>query len=158
MPAREAHILTLTADNEFGVLTRITAQIRREGWNIKSLSAEETADPSISRITLALQCFDATLPSVAARLSRLACVRHVSAYDEKRCICRELAVARVKDTPEARAVIGRFAAQTISNENGALLVQLAETPKALDAFLEALRGAGEVDSARSGAITLEKEY
>ena len=157
MPAREAHILTLTVDNEFGVLTRITAQIRREGWNIKSLSAEETADPSISRITLALQCFDATLPNVVNRLSRLACVRHVSAYDEELCICRELAVARVKDMPEVRAVAERFMAQVIANENGVLLLQLAEAPKTLDAFLEALRGAGEVDSARTGAITLEKE-
>ena len=157
MPAREAHILTLTVDNEFGVLTRVTAQIRREGWNIKSLAAEETADPALSRITLALQCFDATLPSVLHRLSRLACVRHVSAFDEDRCICRELAVARTVDTPAVRAVAERFMAQVIKDVNGVLLLQLADTPKTLDAFLEALRSEGEVASARTGAITLEKE-
>ena len=120
MQARDAHILTLTVDNEFGVLTRITAQIRREGWNIKSLAAEETADRSISRITLALQCFDSTLPSVVSRLSRLACVRHVSAYDAARCICRELTIARTADTPEMRAVAERFGAQVIVAEGGCL--------------------------------------
>ena len=157
MPTREAHILTLTVDNEFGVLTRVTAQIRREGWNIKSLAAEETADPSVSRITLALQCFDATLPSVVNRLSRLACVRHVSAFDAERCICRELVVARTADAPGARAVAERFLAQVISSENGIMLLQLTAEPKTLNAFLEALRKEGEVASARTGAITLEKE-
>lgn len=156
MQARDAHILTLTVDNEFGVLTRITAQIRREGWNIKSLAAEETADRSISRITLALQCFDSTLPSVVSRLSRLACVRHVSAYDAERCICRELTIARTADTPKMRAVAERFGAQVIGTEAGTLLVQLAAEPRTLDELLAALRACGEVASARTGAITLEK--
>ena len=128
MQARDAHILTLTVDNEFGVLTRITAQIRREGWNIKSLAAEETADRSISRITLALQCFDSTLPSVVSRLSRLACVRHVSAYDAARCICRELTIARMADTPEMRAVAEQFGAQVIGAEAGRLPVARSRPP------------------------------
>ncbi len=157
MQARDAHILTLTVDNEFGVLTRITAQIRREGWNIKSLAAEETADRSISRITLALQCFDSTLPSVVSRLSRLACVRHVSAYDAARCVCRELTIARTADTPEMRAVVERFGAQVVGAEAGRLLVQLGAEPRTLDEFLMALAACGEVASARTGAITLEKE-
>ncbi|MDR1619142.1 MAG: acetolactate synthase small subunit [Clostridiales bacterium] len=157
MSTRTAHILTLMVDNEFGVLTRITAQIRREGWNIKSLAVAESMDPHISRITVVLECFDTTLPNVTHRLSKLACVRSVSAFSEELCICRELAVARIEGMDDkAKAVIETFGAQIIKTDNNAAMVALSETPQALDEFVLAMEGIGHVNIARTGPITLEK--
>ena len=42
---KTSHILMMNVDNEFGVLTRITALIRRAGLNIKGLSVAETLSP-----------------------------------------------------------------------------------------------------------------
>ena len=157
MKGRVAHILTLMVDNEFGVLTRITAQIRREGWNIKSLAVAETLDPAISRITLALECYDTTLPEVMHRLSRLACVRSVTAYSPDQYVCRELCIARVSSEGEAvQQAAQRFGAHLLSQDGGVSLLEMTAEPAQLDAFLQALRELGEISVARTGAITLER--
>lgn len=155
MKERTAHILTLMVDNEFGVLTRITSQIRREGWNIKSLAVAESADPAISRITVALECFDATLPTVLHRLSRLACVRSVTAYEPERYVCRELLVAKLDAPEKLEALQETYVFRVIGDTNGAVL-ELAGTPQELDAFVLALEKLGEKNIARTGPITLER--
>ncbi len=157
MQERIAHILTLMVDNEFGVLTRITAQIRREGWNIKSLAVAQSMDPAISRITLALECFDTKLPVAMHRLSRLACVRSVTAYDPEHYVCRELAVIRLaSDDAGAEETIRRFGARELEKEGGVTVIELADEPARLDAFMQELCGFGELHVARTGAITLER--
>ncbi len=154
---REAQILTLLVDNEFGVLTRITAQIRREGWNIKSLAVAESMDPAVSRITLALECYDTTLPEVIHRLSRLACVRSVTAYHPEQYICRELAIVRIfSEEPAVDEAAQRFGARTLSKQNGATILELTAEPAELNAFLQTLRSFAELKVARTGAITLER--
>lgn len=154
---REAHILTLLVDNEFGVLTRITAQIRREGWNIKSLAVAESMDPAVSRITLALECYDTTLPEVMHRLSRLACVRSVTAYHPEQYVCRELAIVRVlAEGPAVEETAQRFGARTLTRQAGVTLLELTAEPAELNEFLLALRNLADVSVARTGAITLER--
>ncbi len=156
MKERTAHILTLKVNNEFGVLTRITAQIRREGWNIKSLAVAESMDPLISRITLALECFDSTLPTVLHRLSRLNCVISVTAFEAETHVCRELAVIRVASSGEnIDALAKRFGADILKKTDETVL-ELAGTPQELDAFILALEEEqGEVTAARTGPIVLE---
>lgn len=157
MNKRTAHILTCMVDNEFGVLTRITAQIRREGWNIKSLAVAESMDPAISRITLTLECFDATLPTVLHRLTKLACVRMVTAYDQESHICRELAVARVAVMDEAiRQLCTQYGASILQELGQSALIELSDMPSVLDSFVQALEAKGEVSVARTGPITLER--
>ncbi|MDL2257620.1 acetolactate synthase small subunit [Eubacteriales bacterium OttesenSCG-928-K08] len=150
-----AHILTLMVDNEFGVLTRITAQIRREGWNIKSLAVAECMEPSVSRITLSLECFDTTLPNVVHRLSRLACVRSVTPCDDSIHLSRELAIVRAKPSA-AKAVIAiaaEFGAKIVETEQEVTL-ELSGDPVTLDDFCKRLNEIPDVDVARTGPIVL----
>lgn len=77
MNKKQIYTIGLTVDNEFGVLTRVTALIRREGWNIKSLSVDETERSDISRMTIDLECAEHTAEQVIKRLSRLASVRAI---------------------------------------------------------------------------------
>lgn len=155
MNQRTAHILTLMVDNEFGVLTRITSQIRREGWNIKSLAVAESTDTAISRITVALECFDATLPTVLHRLSKLACVRTVTAYEPEQYVCRELLVAKLGAPEKLEQLREAYAFSVLEGTNGAVL-EFAGTPQELDAFILALEKLGEKNIARTGPITLER--
>lgn len=150
------HILTLMVDNEFGVLTRITSQIRREGWNIKSLAVAESTDSAISRITLALECFDTTLPMVVQRLVKLACVQSVSAYDPAKQVCRELAVAVVHlQDGELAGIIEQFNPTILSRQNGATTMELVGTPARLLEFVQELNMLNERSVARTGPITLD---
>ena len=150
------HILTLMVDNEFGVLTRITAQIRREGWNIKTLAVAECVDSSISRITLSLECFDATLPQVIHRLSRLACVRSVSAYEPGSQLCRELAVVKLPALSESiQALADEYQARVIVSSDATSVLELTASPAVLDEFLFKLKEIGMTDVVRTGPIILQ---
>ncbi len=159
MKQRMAHILTILVDNEFGVITRITAQIRREGWNIKSLAVSESTDDSaISRITLALECFDATLPTVVHRLSRLACVRTVTAYDPEHYVCRELTLVHIncQDQANLNKLLEAYGATVLNRKEDDVVCQLIGEPQRLDDFISRLRELGTMTIARTGAVTMEK--
>ena len=151
-------ILTLLVDNEFGVLTRVSSQIRREGWNIRSLAVAETTDPTISRITLSIECFDMTLPSVLFKLKRMQCVRSVSAYDPELCVCRELAVLRVSnaDWEKCDALNARYGVRQLESFDNTRLYEVSVSPEELSEYIDAVQALGTVEAARTGAITLEK--
>ena len=66
----------MLVDNEFGVLTRITAMLRREGFNIKSLAVEVTDNPEISQMLVSVECIESAVPKVLTRLNKLGCVKN----------------------------------------------------------------------------------
>lgn len=151
-----AHLLTLMVDNEPGVLTRITAQIRREGWNIKSLSVAESPDPLVSRITLALECYDLTLPAVEHKLVRLACVRSVKAYDQKTNICRELAVIRLFSiTDKVKEFVNSSKASVAVDIGEEYVIEFVGTPEEIDAFTKSCEALSKINCARTGAVILD---
>lgn len=67
--------INLLVDNEFGVLTRITALLRREGFNIKSLAVEVSDNPDLSQMLIAVECLTSAIPKVLARLNKMDCVK-----------------------------------------------------------------------------------
>lgn len=75
---REVVTIFLLVDNEFGALTRITALVRREGFNIKSLAVEVTENPDVSQMLISVECLDSRLIKVLERLNKLGCVRNVA--------------------------------------------------------------------------------
>ncbi len=156
MSKRAVQTLILLVDNEFGVLTRVTALLRREGWNIKSLAVAETINPVVSRLTISVECLDSTLPDVLQRIGRLACVRHISCFSDTNHIIRELALIILQgpDLSGARSVASGFGA-TVEELADGLLVEFAGHASQVAVLLEALRPYGLRDVARSGAVTLE---
>ncbi len=86
------HLLMLEVDNEFGVLTRITAQIRREGWNIPGLSVAKLPGGLTARLTLSLLCPQSSAAAVTDRLARLNCVRSITSCTKGTHAIAELAL------------------------------------------------------------------
>lgn len=70
--------IKLMVDNEFGVLTRITALLRREGFNIRTLAVEVTENPEMSRMLLSVECLHSAIPRVMARLNKLDSVKYAA--------------------------------------------------------------------------------
>lgn len=90
MPKKSLKTIFMMVDNEFGVLTRITALVRREGFNIKSLAVSVTENPEVSRMLIAVECVDSALSKVLERLSRLDCVREAKEIREDYDLCEAL--------------------------------------------------------------------
>ena len=158
MQGNKKTVFTLMVDNEFGVLTRITALIRRAGWNIRSLAVAETAVRQISRLTICLECRHDTLENVLRKLGRLDCVREVSIFEPESQVQQEMALLRV-DAGSLAALDGLSRELTIKplhkDENEMLLAVSGESAL-IDAALAHLRENGLLEAARTGMIAMKK--
>jgi acetolactate synthase-1/3 small subunit len=159
MSNRAVKTLILLVDNEFGVLTRVTANIRREGWNIKSLVVAETMDSAVSRLTISVECVDSTLPQVLERIGKLNCVRSLAVYSDETHFARELMLVtmgceHMEWAMQAAEAIG---AQVIDRcACGCLTLEFTGTYEQAESLLAALKPYGITNVARSGVVTLER--
>ena len=158
MKGNTTFVFTLLVDNEFGVLTRITALIRRAGWNIRSLSVAETKTTEGSRLTICLECRHYTLEQVLDRLSRLDCVRKILPYSKETQVARELALLHLETTDEAvlQQICRELSATPLEHKGGHVILSAVCEEGLLDQMLPWLREQGLVDIARTGAISLRR--
>ncbi|MGI6404607.1 MAG: acetolactate synthase small subunit [Oscillospiraceae bacterium] len=160
MKGNTSSVFTLLVDNEFGVLTRITALIRRAGWNIRSLAVAETKTPEISRLTICLECRHNTLEQVLDRLKRLDCVREILPYSKETQVARELALLHllVEDEASLQQVCQQMNATIVERKDGHVLLSAVCEEGYLDQMLPTLREQGLLDIARTGAISLRRNF
>jgi acetolactate synthase-1/3 small subunit len=74
----ERHVLSVTVDNEAGILARIAGMFSARGYNIESLTvADVSADHAISRITVVTNGPPRVIDQIIAQLDRLVPVHKV---------------------------------------------------------------------------------
>lgn len=159
MSKRTVQTLILLVDNEFGVLTRITGNIRREGWNIRSLVVAETLDAAVSRLTISVECIDSSLPQVLDRLGKLNCVRSLSLYSPATHFALELVLVTLgSGAGEAalKAAEGLGARAVEGSGRGCPTLEFTGTYEQAESLLDTLRPYGVANVARSGLIALER--
>lgn len=152
-----SYVFTLMVDNEFGVLTRITALIRRAGWNIRSLAVAETALPEVSRLTVCLECRHHSFHTVLERLGRQSCVREITVFERENQVARELAILRVCSDDEM--LLERMAEECgveliDQSGDGEYLYSVCCDEGELDKWLPKLKKIGLVELARTGTIAM----
>ncbi|GEM_PF-1110738 len=158
MKRNTSSVFTLLVDNEFGVLTRITALIRRAGWNIRSLAVAETKATETSRLTICLERRHNTVEQVLERLNRLDCVREILPYSKETQVARELALLHlsVKDEDTLQQLCRQLNATILERNGSHVLLSAVCEEGVLDNILPTLREQGLLDIARTGAITLRR--
>ena len=145
------HVLSILADNEVGVLTRIINAVRREGCNIKSVTAARTMDKKYARITINVESYDYMIADIIAKIRALSCVRSLQKYEEEGFVEREYAMFSVTDECEqAQEVIKKYNAHKIRD----CIYELAGDRKTVAACVAELSIIAEVEIARTGSIIL----
>lgn len=158
MKGTTSSVFTLLVDNEFGVLTRITALIRRAGWNIRSLAVAETKIPEISRLTICLECRHHTLEQVLDRMGRLDCVREILLYSKKTQVAQELALLhmKVEDVVSLPALCEELDATLLEQEDSHVILSAVYGEGELDRMIPRLKELGLIEIARTGAVSLRR--
>ncbi|MDD3886676.1 MAG: acetolactate synthase small subunit, partial [Victivallaceae bacterium] len=67
----EKHTISVLVENRFGVLARIAGLFSGRGYNISSLTVNETADPRYSKMTIVTKGDAAILEQIDKQLSKL---------------------------------------------------------------------------------------
>ena len=154
----ERHVLTVTVDNEAGILAKIAGLFTARGYNIDSLTvADISENHAVSRITIVTQGPPHVIDQIEAQLERLVPVhRVVDLTQAGPHVERELALVKVRGTGEARVEALRiadvFRAKVVDTTTESFVFELTGASDKIDSFVALMRGLGLVEVGRSGIV------
>ncbi|MEM6476590.1 MAG: acetolactate synthase small subunit [Pseudomonadota bacterium] len=156
--ATERHVLTITVDNEPGILAKITGLFTARGYNIDSLTVADISDDhAVSRITIVTNGPPEVIDQIEAQLDRLVPVHKVVDLTEAGPhVERELALIKVAGKGEARVEALRtaevFRANVVDTTPASFVFELTGSPDKIDSFIVLMRELGLVSVGRSGVV------
>ena len=158
----ERHVLTITVDNEAGILAKIAGLFTARGYNIDSLTvADITENHQVSRITIVTHGPPAQIDQIRAQLERLVPVHKVIDLTEVGpYVERELALVKVAGTGEARVEMLRladvFRAKPVDTTTSSFVFELTGAPDKIDTFIGLMRELGLVEVGRTGVVAMSR--
>ena len=159
---KERHTLSVTVDNEPGILARIAGLFTARGYNIESLTvADVTEDESISRITIVTAGAPATIEQIIAQLDRLVPVHKVTDLTALGPhVERELALVKVAGTGDHRIEALRLAdvyrARVVDATTASFVFEVTGGSDKIDTFVGLMREVGLVEVARTGIVAIAR--
>jgi acetolactate synthase I/III small subunit len=148
------HIISMLLENESGALSRVAGLFSARGYNIESLTVAPTEDATLSRLTLVTSGSDEVIEQITKQLNKLVDVVKLVDLTEGQHIEREMLLTKIKATGEARDEVKRlvdiFRGRIVDVTDSSYTIELTGTGSKLDAFIEAVRGAGILELVRSG--------
>ena len=155
------HTISVTVENKFGVLARVSGLFSSRGYNIDSLAVGETNTPSVSRMTIVVHGDDRVLDQVIKQLNKLVDVIEVNDLPDGTYVARELCLIKVKCDPGARSeileVANVFRAKVIDIGHTALTIQITGTEDKVEAFIKLMEPYGIVELVRTGKVAMVRE-
>ena len=154
-------LLAVLVDNKPGVLTHVAGLISRRAFNIESISAGYTEEPSVTRINIVVSVEDENeLDQVVNQLGKLIDVIKIVNLSKAPSIERELVMIKVRATKENRAdlvsVVDIFRAKIVDVTSENVIIELTGNQRKIDAICEVLSDYEIVEIARTGAIALSR--
>jgi acetolactate synthase-1/3 small subunit len=151
-------ILFALVENKPGVLSRVASLFRRRKFNIESLNVGRTETDNISRMTIVLDNKTADASTVEANLYKLVNVIDVQDLTNQPSIVRDLALIKVKATPETRGeiadLVSIFRANIVDVAPDSVVVEITGTEDKIEGLIELLRPIGIEELVRTGQVAM----
>ena len=154
----ERHVLSVTVENEAGILARIAGLFSARGYNIESLTvADVSEDHRISRITIVTNGPPRVIDQIIAQLDRLVPVYKVTDLtDVGPFVERELALVKVAGEGESRIEALRladvFRAKVVDTTLTSFVFEITGPSSKVDTFISLMRQLGLVEVGRTGVV------
>lgn len=152
--------LSVTVDNEPGVLARVIGLFSGRGYNIDSLTVTETEhEKHVSRITIVTQGTPMVIQQIKHQLERLVPVHRVhDLTEEGNPLERELALVKVVGKGEKRIEAMRmaeiFRAKVIDASVEHFVFELTGKSAKVEQFISIMTELGLVEVARTGIAAI----
>lgn len=149
------HIISLLMENEAGALSRVSGLFSARGYNIESLTVAPTEDTTMSRMTIVTSGSDEVIEQINKQLNKLIEVVAVMDLSEGEHLERELMLVKVRATSavreEMKRMIDAFGGRIIDTSDETLIMELTDTSKKLEGFLQSIDGSLILETVRTGA-------
>jgi acetolactate synthase-1/3 small subunit len=154
------YTLSVLVENHPGVLARVSGLLSGRGFNIQSIAAGQSEDPTATRITMVVEGDDRIIDQVKKQLGRIVDVIRVIDLTEVPSVDRELALVKVNSPPTRRTeilqIIDVFRAKTVDISQGSLSIEVTGMTDKVDALLEMLEPFGILEIVRTGQISIAR--
>jgi acetolactate synthase-1/3 small subunit len=151
------HIISVTVENKFGVLSRIAGLFSGRGFNIESLSVA----PTLDQMTIVTSGYERIIEQIVKQLNKLIDVIKVVDLNETEFVSRETAIIKVhtknEDRAEALRIVDIFRANVIDSTPGTYTIEVSGDPKKIEAIINLLQPLGIKDLVRTGRVAVARE-
>jgi acetolactate synthase-1/3 small subunit len=152
-------IVALVADRP-GVLNRVASLFRRRGFNIESIAVGRTELKGVSRMTIVVSGDSATVEQVRKQLDKVIDVIKLSDITDESRVDRELALIKVKTTPQSRSeimqIVDIFRANIVDVAAESLTVEVTGDEDKISSLLNLLSDFGIKEVARTGRLAMTR--
>jgi acetolactate synthase I/III small subunit len=154
------HVLSVLVENKPGVLTRIAGLFSRRGFNIDTLAVGPTEDPTVSRMTIALDGAAHPIDQVTKQLHKLVNVIKIRDLEPEETIAREMALFKVQADGATRGEIMQladiFRGRIVDVSNRTATIEVTGTRDKIEAFEQMVRPFGLIEMMRTGEIAISR--
>ena len=151
-------IISLLLENKPGALMRVTGLLTQRGYNIESLTVARTLDPDISRMTIVVDIEPHQRQQVIKQMNKLINVLQATDLADTPSVVRELLLVRIRAAQDSLTPVLKevaiFGGRVVDSSADGFAVELTGDPEKLVEFIDTMRGYGEIDVTRSGALAM----
>ncbi len=152
------HTIAALVEDKPGVLTRVASLFRRRGFNIASLAVGKSEQTGLSRMTFVVVGDQYTVDQATKQLDKLIDVVRVSDITSEDLVARELALIKVKSTPETRGeiieIVQLFRANIVDVGTQTLVVETTGEEDKINALINLLEPFGIAEMMRTGRVAM----
>jgi len=155
------HIISMIVENKFGALSRVSGLFSGRGYNIESLTVNETEKPGLSNMTIVTSGEDPVIEQIIKQLRKLVNVlrvRDVTTLPDH--IEREMSLVKLHVLPKQRTeilgIVEAFRARVIDIAYDSMIAEISDSEDKITSFIELVRPYGLIEVVRTGVLAMSK--
>ena len=153
-------VFAVLAVNHPGVLLRVAGLFSRRGFNIDSIIACNTEDPTRSRLTLLVTGDEATFAQITRQLLELEDILTVKVLEPEECSNSELLLVKVRAAGPARSTVLKmvqaYGARVLDIGETTVTLEMTGQTEEVDVFVDQLERYGILEMSRTGINALQR--
>jgi acetolactate synthase-1/3 small subunit len=153
----ERRVVSVIVKNEASSLSRITDLFSGRGYNITSLTVAPIPDSEYSRLTIVTSGSVRVIEQITKQLHKLIPVLRV--YEHADMVEKEMAMIKIpmnENLSDINALCEAYNGKIVNAGENTVIAMVADEPKRVDNFLNAIKRYNPKEIVRSGAVALER--
>jgi len=153
----ERRVVSVILQNEASALSRITDLFSARGYNIESLTVAPIPESKYSRLTIATSGSVRVIEQIIKQLHKLIPVLRV--YEHADLVEKEMAMVKfpiTENISDIETLSNAYNGKIVNVGNDMIIAMVADEPKRVSHYLEAVRRFNPKEIVRSGTVALER--
>lgn len=150
-------VVSVIVVNEASVLSRVTDLFSGRGYNITSLTVAPIPESKYSRMTIVTSGSERVIEQITKQLHKLIPILRV--YEHEDMVEKEMALVKfpiTENLSDINAICEAYNGKIVNIGENVVITMVADEPKRIDNYLNAVKRYNPKEIVRSGAVALER--